>query len=97
MIKKILLSIFTYFNRKVLKMYESEKRLKDLEKDVDIILDGDRGRKSFTTGLANILSDLKVIKNDIKHISERINRIEDRIDRRQIITPVDFDRRIKCD
>lgn len=93
MVIKILKAIYLYFNKKVLKLAENEKRLYELETMVELIKLQDEGRLSFTRGLMEIQGSLRVIDNEIKHLIERMDKLEIQIDRRRIIVPVDFDRR----
>jgi tetrahydromethanopterin S-methyltransferase subunit G len=93
MIKDILQKMFEFFSGKVLKIRENEQRLTNIEKDVDLIKSQDEGRDSFSRSLYNIVGDLKVIRNDIDHIMRRLDKFEERFERRQIVLPVEFDRR----
>jgi hypothetical protein len=99
---RIFSAILTYLNKKIMKLSDNEKRLNDLEKDVELIKAQDEGRLSFTRGLFGIQADVVIIKNEIEHLAEfrheiidRINRLEERMERRRIVQPVDFDRRQK--
>lgn len=93
MITDIFKAALSYFNKKICKLAKDEKRLSDLEKDVDLIKSQDEGRLSFTRGLMEITGSLRVIDNEIKHIIERMDKLDERMERRHIITPVEFDRR----